>query len=117
MNIDHTHKTLTLLGHFSKSTVKSMIYEGAFIEWDEDIDLSMLEPDFIEAMYTLKEKLMDLGYVVRLVDGKNPKMSFYKNGYKTSIGALKIQGSWLTRPILKYPKKLFDNNLLINFYQ
>jgi hypothetical protein len=34
MNIDHTHKTLTLLGHFSKSTVKSMTYKGAFIEWE-----------------------------------------------------------------------------------
>jgi len=34
MNIDHTHKTLTLLGHFIKSTVKSMTYKGAFIEWE-----------------------------------------------------------------------------------
>ena len=34
MNIDHPHKTYTLLGHFSKSTVKSMIYKGAFIEWE-----------------------------------------------------------------------------------
>ena len=34
MNIDHTHKTLTLLGHFLKSTVKSMTYKGAFIEWE-----------------------------------------------------------------------------------
>ena len=65
---------------------------------------------------TLKEKLMDLGYVVRLVDGKNPKISFYKEGFKTSIIALKIQGSWLTRPIQKYPKKYFENDLLINFY-
>ena len=34
MYIDDTHKTLTLLGHFFKSTVKSMIYKGAFIEWE-----------------------------------------------------------------------------------
>ena len=34
MNIDHTHKTLTLLGHLFKSTVKSMTYNGAFIEWE-----------------------------------------------------------------------------------
>ena len=27
MNIDHTHKTLTLLGHFSKSIVKLMTYK------------------------------------------------------------------------------------------
>jgi len=34
MNIDHTHKTLTLLGHFSKSRVKSMIYKRVIIEWE-----------------------------------------------------------------------------------
>ena len=100
----------------TNGTLLGAIRDGAFIELDDDIDMDMLEPDFIEVMYILKEKLMDLGYVVRLVDGKNPKMSFYKEGYKTSIGALKIQGSWLTRPIQKYPKKLFDNDLLINFY-
>ena len=100
----------------NNGTLLGAIREGVFIESDDDIDLAMLEPDFIKAMYTLKEKLMDLGYVVRLVDGKNPKISFYKEGYKTSIIALKIQGSWLTRPIQKYPKKYYDNDLLINFY-
>jgi len=34
MNIDHTHKTLTLLGHFSKSRFKSMTYRYVFIEWE-----------------------------------------------------------------------------------
>ena len=34
MNIFDTLKTYTLLGHFLESTVKSMIYKGAFIEWE-----------------------------------------------------------------------------------
>ena len=34
ININHTHKTLTLLGHFSKSTFKSMTYKGVIIEWE-----------------------------------------------------------------------------------
>ena len=98
-------------------TLLGAIREGAFIESDDDIDMDMLEPDFIEAMYTLKERLIDLGYVVRLSDGKNPKMSFYKEGFKTSIGALKIKRFWLTRPVHKYPKKpFFNNDLFINFY-
>jgi len=97
-------------------TLLGAIRENAFIDSDDDIDMDMLEPDFIKVMYALKENLMELGYVVRLVDGKNPKMSFYKEGFKTTIGALKIQGSWLTRPIQKYPKKIFENDLFINFY-
>ena len=97
-------------------TLLGAIREGAFIEYDDDIDMDMLEPDFIEAMYALKEKLMDLGYVVRLVDGKNPKMTFYKEGYKASIGALQIQGSWLTRPLRKYPLKTFEIDRFIEFY-
>ena len=32
MNIDHTHKTLTLLGHFLESVVKSMVSKVAIIE-------------------------------------------------------------------------------------
>ena len=34
MNIDDTHKTLTLLGHFSKSIYKSITYKYVFIEWE-----------------------------------------------------------------------------------
>ena len=34
MHIDDTHKTLTLLGHFLKNTVKLMTYRGVFIEWE-----------------------------------------------------------------------------------
>ena len=34
MNIDDAHKTLTLLGHFLKSTVKSRVCESTFIEWE-----------------------------------------------------------------------------------
>ena len=34
MYIDDTHKTLTLLGHFLKSLVKSMTYRDVFIEWE-----------------------------------------------------------------------------------
>ena len=35
MNIDDAHKTLTLLGHFLKSTVKSRVCESTFIEWEQ----------------------------------------------------------------------------------
>ena len=34
MNIFDTLKTYTLLGHFLKSTVISMVSKGAIIEWE-----------------------------------------------------------------------------------
>jgi hypothetical protein len=100
----------------NNGTLLSAIRESAFIEQDDDIDFAMLESDFIEDMHTLKEELIALDYIVRLVDKNNPKMSFYKKGFKTTIVGLKIQGQWLTRKVQKYPKKLLDHDCFIDFY-
>ena len=86
-----------------------------FIIDDDDIDMDMLEEEFRIVMYKIKLELIKAGYVVRLKDEANPKMSMYKSGFKLSIGALKASGKWLTRPIQKYPRHLFSEEKYMNF--
>ena len=89
--------------------------EGDFIIDDDDVDMDMIENEFVAMMYDIKEVFMTAGYVVRLKDDKNPKMSIYKSGFKLSIGALKPAGKWLTRPMQKYPSHLFSEEKFIKF--
>ena len=96
-------------------TLLGAVREGDFIINDDDVDMDMIEDEFLAIMYDIKATFMKAGYVVRLKDGKNPKMSVYKSGFKLSIGALKPAGKWLTRPIQKYPSCLFSEEHFMTF--
>jgi hypothetical protein len=96
-------------------TLLGAVREGDFIIDDDDVDMDMIEDEFLAIMYDIKATFMKAGYVVRLKDGKNPKISVYKSGFKLSIGALKPAGKWLTRPIQKYPSRLFSEEHFMTF--
>ena len=96
-------------------TLLGAVREGDFIIDDDDVDMDMIEDDFRVIMYDIKLAFIKAGYVVRLKDEKNPKMSIYKSGFKLSIGALKPCGKWLTRPIQKYPSHLFSEERFLTF--
>ena len=96
-------------------TLLGVIRENQFIEGDGDIDFHMFEKDFVDHMHELKIKFIEQGYIVRLQEGKNPKMSLFKHGFMVGIAGLKEQGDWLTRPIMKYPKHLFLNEQYVEF--
>ena len=96
-------------------TLLGAVREGDFIIDDDDIDMDMIEDEFRVIMYDIKLAFLKAGYVVRLNDEKNPKMSMYKSGFKLSIGALKPSGKWLTRPIQKYPRHVFSEEKYMNF--
>ena len=96
-------------------TLLGAVREGDFIIDDDDVDMDMIEDEFLAIMYDLKATFLRAGYIVRLKDGRNPKMSIYKSGFKLSIGALKPSGKWLTRPIQKYPSRLFSEEHFMTF--
>ena len=87
-----------------------------FIAWDDDVDFDTLLEDFSSIKSILKEKMMNAGFVVRLTEDKNfPKFSFYKEGQKIALGALKKDGTWRIRPAYQYPDKMFQLNETIMF--
>ena len=96
-------------------TLLGAVREGDFIIDDDDVDMDMIEDEFVAIMYNIKEAFVTAGYVVRLKDDRNPKISVYKSGFKLSIGALKPSGKWLLRPMQKYPRRLFCEEQFIKF--
>jgi hypothetical protein len=92
------------------------IRDNDFIPWDDDIDIDMMEENFIPLMHQLKERLINAGFIVRLSDTKKfPKMSFFKYGQKISLGSLRKSGRWRTRPNHVYPAGCFHADDKIEF--
>lgn len=97
-------------------TVLGAIRDNNFIEWDDDIDMDMIESDFVPEMYNLKESLIENGFIVRLKDtNEYPKMVVFKYGMKVAIGSLKESGKLLLRPAYKLPRTFFNPSKKIDF--
>ena len=92
------------------------IRDKQFIAWDDDIDITMMVEEFHSVMFDLKKKLIANGFIVRLTNSKKfPKVSFFKNGFKVSIGALLKRGKWRIRSLTRCPAYLFESEEFIYF--
>jgi hypothetical protein len=100
----------------SGGSLLGAIRDNEFIPWDGDIDLLMMVEDFLPVMNEIKLKLISEGFIVRLTSSKKfPKASFFKNGFKVSIGALLKKNKWRIRPLTKCPAYLFEDEEFIEF--
>ena len=90
--------------------------EGNFIAWDDDVDMDVLAEEIIPKQDAVREKLVELGYIVRVVrEHPHGKMNIYHAREKVGIVYLYLDGPIRYRQAWKWPKDLYENREKITF--
>ena len=93
-----------------------IIRDNELIEWDDDIDMDMMQEDFSNWKIKLKETFIEKGFVVRLKDSEYyPKMRIFAHGIKVSIDALFLKNDKRVRPAYNYLDIFFRNSELYSY--
>ena len=92
------------------------VRDDDFIPWDDDMDMDMLEEEFVPVMHEFNKRLIESGFITRFTDTKKfPKISCFKYGNKYAIGGTVLKGKWRVRPNLKYPARFFEDSETVVF--
>ena len=90
--------------------------EGDFIAWDDDVDMDVLAEEIIPKQDAVREKLVELGYIVRVVKEHNRgKINVHYAGEKVGIVYLYSNGPIRYRQAWKWPNSLYENREKITF--
>ena len=91
--------------------------DNDFIAWDDDIDFDVLSQDFYKDCKQVKEKFIQMGYIVYLnTEPGKAKLNIYKGLEKVSFDVLfPLNEEYYFRNNWKWPRRLYDDEHTINF--
>lgn len=96
--------------YLANGALLGAVREKNFIAWDDDVDMDVLYEELEPKYETIREQLIDLGYIVRGIN-KYPEMkiNIYHGGEKVGILALYSKGEFRIRGPYKWPSFLYEN--------
>jgi|TARA_Y100000289_G_C3922267_1_gene151137 phosphorylcholine metabolism protein LicD len=105
---------LTLL--LANGTLLGAVREKDFIEWDDDVDMDILAEEFVPKFETIRDRLLELGYIVRAIpDYPKMKINVYNKGEKVGILAIYKSEKFYHRGPYRWPLEVYENLEEIEF--
>ena len=91
--------------------------DNDFIAWDDDIDFDVLSQDFYKDCKRVKEKFIQMGYIVYLnTEPGKAKLNIYMGLEKVSFDVLfPLDEEYYFRNNWKWPRRLYNDEHTITF--